>query len=254
MYLRLFTLSLLINKALVKKQKNLKSGQYGFTLIEVIMAISILVLIMGVAYSSLSGIMRSKALLDDKREARLIANSILQRLSRELQLAYRKYPVMEPKGTKKYFNSTYLVGEQANLGGGQRGDKLMFMALEGGQYLPDGGTHSGVVQITYSVQEDPKSTRRVGNLKTYSLVREEMPYSPTYDTAVKKRMVFPLTSQLVNLRFRYFDVNNDKWTSDWGTGTKTKLPSMVKMNMDLMSPQGTVSKYTVAVPLLSGDS
>lgn len=226
----------------------------GFTLIEVIMAISILVLIMGVAYSSLSGIMRAKALLDDKREARLIANSILRRLSRELQLAYRKYPIMEPKNQpKKYFNSTYLVGEQNNLGVGQRGDKIMFMALEGGQYLPDGGTHSGVVQITYSVKEDPKNSRRVGNLKTYSLIREEMPYSPSYDNAVRKRMVFPLTSQLVSLRFRYFDVENEKWVSEWGTGAKTKLPSMVKLNMELMSPQGNVSSYTVAVPLLTED-
>ena len=33
----------------------------------------------------------------------------------------------------------------------------LHMALEGGQYLPDGGTHSGVVQITYRVDKDPEA-------------------------------------------------------------------------------------------------
>ena len=57
----------------------------GFTLVELVIAISILSVILTVAYSSLSYIIRTKKLLDDRRDVSAVANAVLLRVSREIQ-------------------------------------------------------------------------------------------------------------------------------------------------------------------------
>ena len=47
----------------------------GFTLVEIIISLALMLFIASIAYSSLQGIIRSKTILDDRRESRLIANS-----------------------------------------------------------------------------------------------------------------------------------------------------------------------------------
>ncbi len=63
------------------------SSQSGLTLLEVILAISILAIMMSLNYRILVGIVEAKTAIDDKREGMFIANSVLTRISRELQLA-----------------------------------------------------------------------------------------------------------------------------------------------------------------------
>ncbi len=223
--------------------------QHGFTLLEIIISITLLIFIAGIAYSSLRGIIRSKDILEDQREARMVASSVLRRMARELQLAYSGIPIMQPEDNRNenYSNRTYLAGEPGKQGENSA-DAITFMALEGGQYLPDGGTHSGVVQISYRVAPDPEG-QEINGSKTYYLVREEMPNLRPYQKAAERAMRFPLTKNLLSLQFRYYDPEEDAWVSDWGGGKRVKLPSMVKMRIEMISDDGVKKTYMTAVPL-----
>lgn len=225
--------------------------RHGFTLIEVVLAFSILAIILGTAYGALNQIMRAKGALDDQRDVTLIANALLSRLSRELQLAYfdeRTFllPARDQLDQKTPPNPP-LIGEAKTLANGQRGDSITFLASEGGQYLPDGGTHSGIVQITYRVESDVEQIQN--SEATYYLVRDETPLRPDAKEAYKRSMIFPLTGRLVSLEFSYYDAEKDRWSQEWGEQNVRQLPSIVLFSAALRSPRGRIEKYTTAVPV-----
>lgn len=230
-------------------RSNLQS-QSGFTLIEIVVSLAILAVIVGITYLSLSNIVLTKQLLDDRRDSDRIADSSINRLSKELQLAFSGIALLiHPDSDKQsqLSNKINLVGLEGNLGNGEPGDTISFVALEGGQYLPDGGTHSGVVQITYRVEEDPDNP----DSKTYYLIRDEIPIIKPEEKAKEKRMTFPITKELVSLQIRYFDRETGEWSRSWGSETHVKLPAMVELKFKIMSPGGTVDTFTTAVALRS---
>ena len=190
---------------------------HGFTLIEIVLAISILSIIMMVTYSSLDQIIRTKQALDDSRESKAIVNSILMRMTRELQLAKSGYPLIPEREKINQPNprKLNLVGEAQELPNRQAGDRITFLAAAGGQYMPDGTSHAGDVQITYRVEENPEQEGL--NDRTYYLVREEIPYLSSATKAYEQAMVFPITEKLAGLRFRYYDAKNMRWLDSWGS-------------------------------------
>ena len=221
----------------------------GFTLIELVVAITILGIIMTIAYSSLNGILRSKKTLEDKRDLQAVAYAILNRMTRELQLAYSGVSIMPPPNEKdiRYTSRTNLIGERGSLANGLRADKITFLALEGGQYLPDGGSHSGIVQISYRVEENPDAPQTSN--AAYYLIRDETPYIRPYERAYERTMTFPITSSLVGLQFEYFKLDDETWHSVWDPEQHEKLPGMIKFSVVLRSPAGQEEEFTTTVPL-----
>ncbi len=226
------------------------SQDRAFTLIEIVISLAILSIVVGITYSALNNIVLTKEILDDRRDSDRIAGAIINRISRELQLAFSGIPLLIHPDTEKQTqlsSKINLVGIQGTLSNGEPGDLISFVALEGGQYLPDGGAHSGVVQITYRVAEDPEDP----DSKTFYLVREEVPVMKPEEKAKEKLMVFPITKELLGLRFRYFDRENNEWATSWGSDNHLKLPSMVELQFKVMSPKGAVDTFTTAVALRS---
>ena len=225
--------------------------ELGFTLIEVLIAISLLALVMTVGYSSLSHILRGKRLLDDYRDTAAIGNSALLRLCRELQLAYndgRSSLITPPdQPSEPSSASVVLEGESNSLDNNARADRITFLALEGGQYLPDGGSHTGVVQITYRVEPNPEETDSMN--PSYYLIRDEIPYLRPAEKAYKQRMTFPITSRLVELSFDYFDADKQQWVQTWGRSGQKKLPLLIRFSLGIRSPTGRVERYATMISL-----
>ncbi|RMG43386.1 MAG: prepilin-type N-terminal cleavage/methylation domain-containing protein [Candidatus Dadabacteria bacterium] len=223
----------------------------GFTLIELLLAISILVIVMAAAYASLTSLSRSKKLLDDTRESVAIADTVLQRITRELQLA-SPLPLLPPadQPKKKTLNTLQLLGtHQAHDNFSH--DSITFVASEGGQYLPDGGTHTGEVQITYRVAEDPDHMDDLNPI--YTLVRDEVPYTYPPEKAYNKIMTFPVTHRLVSLAFSYYDAENAQWHQEWGdqNSNTLRLPDLIEISITLRSPAGKNETFTTAVAIKS---
>lgn len=220
--------------------------QRGFTLIEIILAIAILSVIVVVNYNMITNMVETKSEIDDQRQMVFVANSVLGRLTRELQLAGKDHRLPPPcdNPTAQRQNAV-LIGQ--NGGQGSEGPSITFSAKDAGQYVHNGNSHSGAVQIKYSVAPDPdkKGDKDAGLL----LVREEIPNRPPFDVACKDAIRFPITTSLTNLEFKFFDKRSGDWSSDWTGQKSANLPDILQFTVWLKSSKGRVASYTTAVKL-----
>ena len=217
----------------------------GFTLVELVIAISILSVILTVAYSSLSYIIRTKKLLDDRRDVSAVANAVLLRVSREIQLAADVRLVPPPGGFRAGTTIPNLEGLSKTIGDGQQGDSINFMAQEAGQYVPGGLANVGTVMIRYRVEKDPDSPR--GQPSSYFLIRDEVPDIRPTTKAWEKLMTFPIAKNVVRFELSYYDLATNRWNKEW-TG-KTGLPALVRMVLALRSPAGVIHEYMTVLPV-----
>jgi len=224
------------------------SESKGFTLLEIIIAISILGLIVGVSYSSLTNIMRSKEALTQERENANIASAVLSRLTRELQMSSEGLALLPPRDDLQNFypGRVNLLGEagktrDTNLAA----DSISFLALEGGQYLPDGGSHSGIVQVSYYLQRN----KDVTDEEVYHLFREETPYIRPVERAYERTITFPIADNVMGLSFLYYDSESDRWLSSWGTEGKTGNPSKIEFAIFLRGAGGKIQQLKSSVAL-----
>ncbi|MCB0317172.1 MAG: prepilin-type N-terminal cleavage/methylation domain-containing protein [Bdellovibrionales bacterium] len=227
------------------------SREKAFTLTEIMIALSIMSVVMVTAYGALRQITHSKTVLDNSRNSQKMANAILSRITRELQLAYDGVNIMPPRNNpnQKVPPNTHLIGETRNIGQGQRGDRIRFLALEGGQYLPDGGAHSGIVQISYRVEKDPEA-KKIADQDLFYLVREETPYiRPFKDAYENQTMIFPITKNLSHLIISYYDGEQEKWYDEWGTQKQTGLPTLIYFSFGVVSPNGLIESFSSIVPI-----
>jgi len=222
------------------------SSMAGMTLMEIVIAVGILGFIMSIAYRALSQITISKEILDDERDASMIANAVLGRITRELSLAVpiRLLPQQSEDGDTT-FSGEVLRGENATISAGNSGDSITFMARNAGQYVPDGRANSGVVQITYRAEPDPEPSGDEEPLAF--LVRDEIPDIRPLKTAYESRMTFPVTNRLVRLKFRYYDAREEEWSQDWTDDVARVLPDIVKLNVQIKSRKGRIFNYTTLI-------
>lgn len=227
--------------------------QGGFTLLEVILAISILSIMLTLSYQVLTGILRSKQILDDKREGMYIANSLLTRIAKELQLTVKRplLPGCEsissaPNPNQGQSRAPYISTQTVD-----GGMSLSFIAQEAGQYIPDGGTHSGLVQITYRPAKPPPEDD-VQDKDIFYLIREEIPYTKPLETACKNALRFPIANNLAQVSFKFYDARNRAWSDMWDAENSRRLPSIIQFTAILQTPLGKRETYTSAIKLHEG--
>jgi type II secretion system protein J len=220
----------------------------GFTLIEITIAVTILGVLLFAGYSALSNISWGKKIVDDKRELRLIAAGVIHRLTRELQLGFGQIPLLPPRDNldKPYPPKIVFLAESSTLDTGAPGDSITFMTLEGGQYLPDGGRHSGVVQVTYRLDREEGVSSG-----PYHLVREETPHIRPPKKAYSKTMIFPITNAMTSLDFSFYDDVNSTWVETWGTEGTDGLPRLVKIRFTVRSALGDERAFGTIVAIRS---
>jgi len=229
------------------------SASSGFTLVEVILAIAILAVMVTLNYQMLRGIVQAKELIEDRRDAMYIANSLLTRLSRELQLAVPipQHPLFVcPDGPgaapapRNPGPPTYLVAES-----NEQGASIQFMAKGAGQQTADASGQTGVVMLKYSVQQDPE--RRSERDAPLILLRSEIPSSGDLLKDCKKEVHFPITTHLVSFGLRFFNNNSKTWSNEWGPRQNLPLPHIIEFTLTLQSPRGNLITHTSAVRVTS---
>jgi len=238
--------------------KKLTHAASGFTLIEVILAIAILAVMVTLNYQMLRGVVQAKELIEDRRDAMYIANSLLTRLSRELQLAYydqtnttaRLFTCPTGSGmsppTAPNPAPRYLIGASDD-----NGATIEFLAKGAGQQTADTSGKTGIVMIKYSVVQDPD--RRSQRDAPLILHRSETPFSGDTKKDCPKEIHFPVTTQLKSFSLRFYDARKKTWTSEWEGGAvgMPQLPHIIEFSVSLYSPQGNVITHTSAVRVTS---
>ncbi|MCI5066711.1 prepilin-type N-terminal cleavage/methylation domain-containing protein [bacterium] len=223
----------------------------GFTLIEVLLAIGILSVMVTLSYSSIESILRSKKAIENDQEIERLELVLMRRLTREFQLAYPNLPRLPPADNlKQRFSSREnLLGKQGTMPNGQPGDSVTFVAISAGQqFLEDRRSNSGLVQITYSLREDPERAPQE-EYPVYSLIREEVPYKRPYEQAYAEALRFPLLDFAEGLQIEYFDLREGVWTREWGDEERRDLPALLRFTLSVRSPNGKPARIRATVPM-----
>lgn len=218
----------------------------AFTLIEVVLALGIMGFMLSIGWGALRNVAESRRVLNERQDLELVGQAIITRLVREFQLATGSLSLMPPSN-----NQQLKFGQQDSFlaeGGGDNGKiTLTFLALEGGQYLPDGGRHSGVVQLSYRIVPTPPSENRPAD--SLSLIRSELPYLRPFSKAYEQEIVFPVSHDLVDASFEFYDANQAKWARSWTPSSNTGIPTMIRLSISIRSKTGRVNRYSTAVAI-----
>ena len=189
-------------------------SERGFTLVEVLVAISILAIVLTSVYGIFSSVSLARGRLDADSADYHRARVIFDRLGRELRGAY-----FAPKSANLAF-----VSEPTER------DTLDELELTTTAVSPLSQTGSGIARVRYRLvmdSEDPEN-RLV-------LLRSEQPaYQPAIELNDSDMM--RLATGIENLVIRYYA--NGQWQAGWNGLSAGGLPEMVEINLQLRTREG----------------
>jgi general secretion pathway protein J len=193
----------------------------GFTLIEVMVAITILCAIAMLIYSAFSGMKRSKEgierINDRYREGRLA----MARMLRELQSAY--ISAHEPIAPVSAIQKTVFRGTQSS-----PGDRIDFVSFAHRRLLED-SKDTDQEEISYFTGADPEHSGRVNLLRRVSARIDLLP-----DQGGKTEI---LATDIDSFEVKFLDAATGQWQDRWDTTQATeqagRLPLQVKLTLVL---------------------
>ncbi|MDB5036883.1 MAG: ral secretion pathway protein GspJ [Bacteriovoracaceae bacterium] len=197
--------------------KNLRSQfQKGFTLLEILVSIAIFAIIA----AGIAGTMNQMTKLTKKlkvREATILSGQIaLDRLQRDLQMAYNEKTQHSPS----LFKAT-------NIG---TGPEITFSFFDTDIKILFKKRTSGVMLAHYSLEKDDNGTLK--------LLRAE---GPLYlADKIKDEHSSILASGILDLKVEYYDARNDLWQDNWDTAapaTVGAFPTAVRVTITTVNPE-----------------
>jgi general secretion pathway protein J len=197
------------------KRRARRRGPFGFTLIEVLISISILAFITLLLYGAFAALKRSKDGLarvqDRQREARMA----MARITRELQSAYLS--AHAPLNQAMLVQKTQFKGER-----GTPADRLDFTAFANRRL--DRNTHvSDQCELSYYGDSNPDGS---GTIDLVRRVDTEIDLEPDKGGKVE---VLATDIDLFNLE--YMDAMSGQWQETWDTTSATGQPDRLPLQV-----------------------
>nr|WP_320113916.1 type II secretion system protein GspJ [uncultured Desulfuromonas sp.] len=180
----------------------------GFTLIEVLVAITLLSLVLTAVYGVFTSLSATEKQLQSDSEAYHQARIIFDRIGREIRTCYLD------TGNDA---STFVCAEDS-LG-------QPYLVFSSTSALTTGDSPGGVTRVRYELETDLGET--VG-----TLYRSAQPLFVTDDVAKRQRM----SNQIKTIVWRFYDGSD--WQEDWDSTTTESLPSTVEMQLTIRSKTG----------------
>jgi general secretion pathway protein J len=188
--------------------------QNGFTLLEVLVAVTVTVLLLTGIYGVFTSVSGAKQRLEKEGEGYHQARILYDRLGRELRGTYWQ----QANKTTRFM-------------GGRTGDDSPFLELTTTSGTPFGGVRGGISVVRYELRPDEEA--RVP--ETRMLVRHE--YS-TFDPDGREREGYRLATGIRELSFRFY--KNGRWEEEWNAA-RDGLPQMVEVSLTLTAGERPVS-------------
>jgi type II secretion system protein J len=188
----------------------------GFTLIEVVVALGVMVLIAGLSWTTMSGSIRLRDALEQQDELYRSARVGLDRIENELRLAFLTSNV-QAVGTYR----TVFVGKD----GGDE-DQLWFAALSH-QRKYFNAREGDQSELTIWVEDGPKDKGRILMHRESGQVDHEPD---------KTGQILPMISHVTEFNLRYLDGQKNEWQEEWdstGTETPNRLPRAVEITLTI---------------------
>ena len=194
----------------------------GFTLIEVLIAVSLTVIVLGSIYGVFTAVFTARQQVLAESEISQIGRVLFERLGRELRGAW-----VPTTGTKFFLATTDRDGRP----------ELRFATASTTLAATGRG---GMSALRYGLQPMPE-----GPIDRLYLVRSEEPYH------LRDRLdssSYPLSGNIKSVVWRFYGVNG--WVESWSAAQSNTLPQLVEMTVILLDPENkeTVLRGTFDLP------
>jgi general secretion pathway protein J len=200
-----------------------RRSRRGFTLLELLVAISILAMVSILIYSAFASMRRSKEGLERIQDRYREGRIAMQRVSRELASAYLSAHL--PINVQAAVQKTAFVGKHEN-----PADRVDFNAFAGIRRAR-GAHESDQVEISYFGSRNPDSS---GSLDLARRVSVRPDIDPQHGGRVEV-----LATDIDLFQLEYLDPQTAMWTDSWDstqvTGQPNRLPLQVRVTLVLNS-------------------
>jgi type II secretion system protein J len=226
------------------KVRDLKSGNSGywrlatgdcsrgFTLLEILVAGTILGIVLAALYGVFSRTLENKHLTEERAARARSARIMLLRLGEDLQASF---PFAR--------NDAHFTGETRSTSAFPEGT-LSFVSFSR-LLVSSAGRESDVSTIGYALIPDPQDP---GYHQLVRRVSSDPGITDPLITRERGREEYPLLSRVRGLRFRFFD--GQVWREEWGQNdTKEKLPRAVEATLYLDDAREEVAEFSTVVDL-----
>lgn len=203
----------------------------GFSLLEVVVAISILAMIVLITFESISNSLTTREALETEDSSNQSARVALDRLRRDLRLAY-----LTPNTAAVNTYVTTFVGQN-------RDPDVLFLASLSHHRMYRESRECDQTEITYWAEPDPDVSG------AYALLRRE---APRIDNEPDQQgLIAPLAYKLKSMDFRYLNPKTNEWLEEWdssGVEQANKLPRAVQVVLVFLVPNPDDPNATVERP------
>jgi general secretion pathway protein J len=220
----------------------------GFTLMEILIAISILAVVLSMLYAAYTGTFRNIDETASRADMYEMARIALDRMVEDLQCAYLSPSTKEETPEEEQAPMTRFVGELAETDG-KRTDTLRFSSRAHLVFYSE-DADLDQTEITYEVGESDEEGR-------FALFRSDIPALTILSEEETQGAV--LCDGLHALSLTYYDETGeayDRWNS-MEDSFKDKLPARVSIFLEFVNPldpETPVRFYTsVALPMSGGE-
>ena len=203
----------------------------GFTLLEVIIAVTIMAGIVTVIYTSFSTVSRNVAKAEEKRDAADLARTLLTKLSSDISNAYYNPSMKE----------TFFYGKKSGAElDSPRFDSIALTTLT--NWRKPNSKETDLWEVGYRFEETPEKNG-------IRLIRKEKREFGTDNTALEGGTDYTLTERVKGLRLRYY--NGSTWTDDWDNRTQQSLQLPKAVEITLVLDDGSLYHTQVEVGSVS---
>lgn len=214
-----------------------RHAQAGLTLVEILIAVSILAITTSLVWSSFQDTFRTKSTIEANVARYHTVRLALERMSRELTMAY----LSQNEDTLQQERRTFFVGRRNS-----DVDELRF-SMFGHQRLYADAKEADTSQVGYYGLRD-RNDSRVTNL-----VRRETRRLSNVRFSDAPGEADILCDDLVRLQFDYWDLRDKQWRDSWSTlsadGQPDRLPSKVKITLTVRDERGQEVSFQTQVRL-----
>ncbi len=217
-------------------ERQCRTTDKGFTLIEVLLAIFIGSIVLTVLYASFFQIIRAKERIEEELDLYHEARIVMSKITKDLAMAYPR-GLINSETTNITLPYFYAVME---------GDysRVIFTALS---RIPAYGTReSDQTEISYYLERVPDSD-------LFALMRRDNPTIENEQAGTQ----FPLSERIVGFRMTYFAGPNElgeipEPTFEWNSNEMQSLPRAVNVEIIMRNPRGENVEFSsmIALPIV----
>jgi len=207
----------------------------GFTLIEILVAFSIVAILMGILYGTFRATTDTAEHIENNADPYRISRIVFYQITKDLAMFNQETPIAgtttQSAPSETSFGSRRLLGENRSRfveGSNYPDDTIAFLSLSAPPVLR-GFSESDRAEIAYSLSDQ-------------SLIRE----AKFRDKSVPNEV----GESVLGFNLRYFNGKKQEWADEWDSRVTDGIPLAMEVTLILKAPfQEKAFKTTVGIPL-----